>query len=251
MARTPQQVREMVFSNNVFDRAETERIYNKYFRLPSRTNRVLLERYALGGKRVLEVGCSYGQGLIWYGAGSVGLDARDYFTNFGNSIGLEMHIANIEAELPRFEQPFDALLCFNVLEHIVAPHLLLMRFRALLHDDGLLCIKVPLTPPPWWWWLYQRAGRPHGFENPEHINFYTPMTARWTLERAGYEIIGQHSPILATLPAGATLLENLVNYLMPSTLVIGKKIANFHYHADRYLEFNPPYAPDLSPYYQG
>lgn len=249
MGRSVETVRQMVLQNTLFDAAETQRIYQKYFRAPSRTDALLMERYQLDQKRVVEVGCAYGYSMIWFGEGSVGLDVRQVFVDFGASIGLDIRLANAEDPMPAFEQPFEALVCGNLVEHVIAPHLLLMRFRTLIEDDGLLCIKVPVTPPRWVWKLYQRLGVDHGFDNAQHINFFSPRTIQWTVERAGYQVIGLHNPMLESKPWLAWMYPLLGNYL-PSVVVVARKIENFQYHPERIAEYNSPYAPDLLPYYR-
>jgi SAM-dependent methyltransferase len=44
------------------------------------------------------------------------------------------------------EGPFDAILCFNVLEHIPDDRAVLGRFQELLAPDGALCVIVPAHP---------------------------------------------------------------------------------------------------------
>jgi SAM-dependent methyltransferase len=248
MGLSQAQIRERVFANTYLSAQETERIYQKYFTAPSNTDALLLKRYALHSQRVLEVGCSYGQALIRFGEGSMGLDVRQVFQDFGASIGLDIRLANVEETLPPFEQPFDAIVCENLLEHIVAPHLLLMRFREMLTPEGLVCIKVPVTPPKWVWSLYNRLGKDHGFDNGQHINFFTRKTLSWTVERAGYKTLGLHSPILGRYSALDRLTPVLSPYL-PSILIVAQKDPDFRYSVERIAEYNPPYAPDLLPYY--
>jgi SAM-dependent methyltransferase len=238
-----------ILNSTYFDAQETRRIYNKYFRTPSRTVRLLLEKYQFDRKRVLEIGSAYGYDLIHFGEGSVGLDVREVFREFGASVGLDIRLANVEQELPIFEQPFEAVYAGNIVEHVVAPHLLLMRFHRVLVDGGLLGIKVPLTPPRWIGSLYKQAGLHHDYDNMQHISFFTPITIKWTVERAGYEVIGLHSPLLSS-KRWLEWTSPLVLPYTPSVMVIGRKIPNFQYHEERIAEYNPPYAEDLLPYYR-
>lgn len=249
MPITQLEIEQRVLSSAYFDKHETRRIYQKYFTHPSRTTHVLLDKYGLGEKRVLEVGSAYGYDLIRFGEGSIGLDVRTVFQEFGASIGLDIRMANVEDTLPNFDRPFEVVYCSNLVEHVVAPHLLLMRFRELLTDDGLLCIKVPITPANWVWKLYQLRGIDHGFDNTQHVNFFTPNTIAWTIERSGYEVIGKHSPLLATRSRWEWLSSVLLPYL-PSVLVVARKIPNYRYDIERIAEYNPPYAEDLLPYYK-
>lgn len=255
MSISATEIRQRVLASTLFDATETQRIYQKFFAHPSRTNRILLDHYGLGDRRVVEFGMAYGQGVILFGEGSVGLDINPKYVEFAKSIGVQAQVANVEDTLPTFDPPFDALLCANLLEHIVAPHLLLMRFRPLLAPNGLLCIKVPITPPQWVAKFYKKVAVPlfnidHDFDYSEHINFFTFNTLAWTLERAGYEIVGQHSPLLGSHTASKYLLP-WMTWLVPSTLTVARKIEPFQYAPERGAGLNPSYAPDLLPYYQG
>ena len=60
----------------------------------------------------------------------------------------------VEGDANAVEGPFDAIVCFNVLEHIADDEGTLRRFRELLAPGGTLCVIVPAHP-----WLF-RAARP-------------------------------------------------------------------------------------------
>jgi hypothetical protein len=52
----------------------------------------------------------------------------------------------VEGDATAVEGPFDAIVCFNVLEHIAADEGTLLRFRQLLAPDGTLLLLVPAHP---------------------------------------------------------------------------------------------------------
>jgi SAM-dependent methyltransferase len=52
----------------------------------------------------------------------------------------------VEGDLWSVEGPFDAIVCFNVLEHIPDDRAALARFRELLTPGGALCMIVPAHP---------------------------------------------------------------------------------------------------------
>jgi SAM-dependent methyltransferase len=55
-------------------------------------------------------------------------------------------ITLVEGDANAAEGPFDAILCFNVLEHIADDDGTLRRFRELLAPDGALLLIVPAHP---------------------------------------------------------------------------------------------------------
>ncbi|MFP4320831.1 MAG: class I SAM-dependent methyltransferase [Anaerolineales bacterium] len=226
MTPSQQDIARRVLESRHFEEAEMRRIYDKYFRAPSATVQTLLDHYDFGKKRVLVVGCSYGYELIYFGAESVGVDIDARSQAFGQAIGLDIRLQDVEeAGLPVFDQPFEAAFCSNLLEHVMAPHVLLARFRRVLGPGGLLAIKVPLTPPRWVEQFYARLGRHHGCDHHDHINFYTRRTLRWTLERAGYTVIRQHSPILSRY--GLNSLAPLAAFITPSTIIVSRVDPDF------------------------
>jgi SAM-dependent methyltransferase len=52
----------------------------------------------------------------------------------------------VEGDATSVEGPFDAIVCFNVLEHIAEDEATLGRFRELLAPDGTLLLLVPAHP---------------------------------------------------------------------------------------------------------
>jgi SAM-dependent methyltransferase len=231
-------VRQRVVERGCFDRSENERIYRKFFATVPRAFLRIVDRYRLGQKRVLDVGCGYGHYLIHFGEGSVGLDANEKSRGFAQSLGLEVLFCNVEEEMPVADGAFQAVWCANLIEHLVAPHLLLSRLHRVLAPGGLLVAKVPVIPP----WPVQAGarllGRPLGHEAEEHINAFTPATFAFTLERAGFEVmesvsIELRNPVLqaATVP--------LTRRIGASITVVSRKNPDFAYPEKRLEVFDP------------
>jgi SAM-dependent methyltransferase len=65
----------------------------------------------------------------------------------------------VEGEADVVDGPFDAIICFNVLEHIADDEGTLRRFRELLAPDGALLLLVPAHPA-----LYGPLDRSFGHE---------------------------------------------------------------------------------------
>ncbi|HEX9016642.1 MAG TPA: class I SAM-dependent methyltransferase, partial [Chloroflexota bacterium] len=130
-------VRDQVVNGGCFDREENERIYRKFFATVPRSFLHVVDSYGLGEKRVVDVGCSYGHYLIHFGPGSLGLDANEKSEAFARSVGLEVVDCNVEEGVPLEAESVDAVWCANLIEHMVAPHLLLSRLHRALKPDGL------------------------------------------------------------------------------------------------------------------
>ena len=221
-----------------FDRSENERIYRKFFDTVPLSFLQIVDRYDLGGKRVVDVGCGYGHYLIHFGPGSVGLDANERSRRFAQSIGLEVIDCNVEDAIPLPPGSFEATWCANLLEHLVAPHLLLNRIHRILTPDGLLIAKVPVIPP-WFVRLGIRAlGRPLGYEASEHINAYTPSTFIFAVERAGFRVLDSVSIVLRH-PIIQAATAPLTRRLGASITVVAKKDPAFTYPEKRLDSFDP------------
>ena len=85
----------------------------------------------------------------------------------------------VEGDATSVEGPFDAIVCFNVLEHIGEDEGTLGRFRELLAPEGTLLLLVPAHPV-----LSGSLDRAFG-----HQRRYTKSALKAKLERAGLETV--------------------------------------------------------------
>lgn len=127
-------------------------------------------------RRILDVGC--GAGLFF-----------DALQRFGHVEGIESDPAAVEMAgrwKPRIfrgvldgsfrpDEPYDAILMLDVLEHLTEPEELLRHARALLKPGGRILITVPAFN-----WLWTR----HDDMN-HHVRRYTRQSMRDTLRGAG------------------------------------------------------------------
>ncbi len=231
-------IRQRIIDRGCFDRGENERIFRKFFATVPRSFLNIVDRYQLGEKRVVDVGCGYGHYLIHFGPGSIGLDANETSRRFAISLGMEVLDCNVEDTLPITPGSFQAIWCANLLEHLVAPHLLLNRLHHALTPDGLLIAKVPVIPP----WFVRRGvralGRPLGYEASEHINAFTPDTFAFTVERAGFQIVEMVSLDLGN-PLVQAIAAPLTRRMGASITLVARKDPAFVYPEKRLESFDP------------
>lgn len=231
-------VGQRIDERGCFDRSENQRIYRKFFATVPRSFLRIVERHRLGEKRVVDVGCGYGHYLIHFGPGSLGLDANEKSRLFANSLGLEVLYCNVEESLPLPPASFQAAWCANLLEHLVAPHLLLSRLHRVLAPEGLLVAKVPVVPPWFVRWGMRRLGRPLGYEASEHINAYTPATFAFTVERAGFRVVDSVSIELGN-PLLQAATAPLTRRIGASVTLVARKDPDFVYPEKRLESFDP------------
>jgi SAM-dependent methyltransferase len=232
------QVGERVIQNGCFDREENERIYRKFFATVPRSFLHIVAKYGLGEKRMVDVGCGYGHYLIHFGPGSVGLDANQKSEDFARSIGLDVLDCNVEESVPLEAESFGAVWCANLIEHLVAPHMLLSRLHRLLTADGLLIAKVPVIPPSPVRFAARLLGAPLGYEATEHINAFTPDTFAFTLRRAGFQPMEAISIVLGN-PLAQPLMAPLTRRLGASITIVARKDPAFVYPEKRLESFDP------------
>lgn len=124
------------------------------------------------GQRVLDAGageCSYRDLFPKHDYVPVDLAIGDMDWDYS---GLDL-ICDLEA-LPFRSNPFQAVICTQVLEHVREPELVLKEFFRVLGTDGMLYLSAPQG-----WGVHQ----------PPHDYFrFTEYGLRYLLEKAGFEV---------------------------------------------------------------
>lgn len=91
-----------------------------------------------------------------------------------------------EFETVDFGRQFDAVVMFNVLEHLQHPVASLRHIGAHMTPGGVVFGEVPNWDSVWRR-LFPRHWQ--GLQIPRHMTFFTPATLRQTLETAGFEVL--------------------------------------------------------------
>lgn len=231
-------LQERIFSHSPLSLEETQKIWEKYFRFMPIKLALPLRKYNLNNKKVLDIGSAWGEFLIHFGPDSKGIEVLPEAVKFSRAIGLDINEYNFEDTWREKPKSFDAIWCSNVLEHVVAPHLLLRRFHDALKSDGLIFIRVPIIPSNWFYLKLNRLFLGFlGYEAVQHINAFTRRTIEFTIERAGFKIVESN----IFLPENK-LLNTILNPFLKDTIsfitVVGLKIP-FKYHQKRPEIHNP------------
>lgn len=149
-----------------------------------------VRKYGLQDKRVLDLGCGYGDYLLNFGRDSVGVDGDEKNCKIVRLLGYEAFKANLEEEWPDMGK-FDAVWCSNIVEHMIAPWQFLVRIRKLLKPDGLLLVTCPVMTNA----FFEKLGMFKGFDASDHVNFFTRRTLATTVRRSGYVVLETNSGI--------------------------------------------------------
>lgn len=192
----------------------------------------LLKIYSLDEKKVLDIGCAKGEHLVHFGEGSKGVDANKKYFEFWKELNLKVITANVENNIPLNEK-FDVIWCNNLIEHLVAPHLFLVRLHKFLKENSILILGVPTVSPIS---FLRRFSRFRGYLAHEHLNFFTQPTIKLTLERAGYKIEEARLFYFRN-----RLLDKLLSPISPHLYLICRKVKDFQYHPKRLEVFIPKF----------
>lgn len=151
-------------------------------------NWVFLRRYKPNpGDRLLEIGCGVGAFMVEarrLGWDVQGIDLSEEALEISSSVhGIPVHHGTIEG----FEAPdssFSAVVCWEVLEHLVSPTSFLTAARRLLKPGGLFVCSVPNEGP-----LVPKyvPGLGPASAPPVHLNFWDPESFRNFFTFNGFE----------------------------------------------------------------
>ena len=91
----------------------------------------------------------------------------------------------------QWDEPFDAVVCADVLEHLTQPERLLERVRAWLRSGGVLFASIPNVANisvrlALLFGQFRYADR--GILDRTHVAFYTRASAKDLLERSGFRV---------------------------------------------------------------
>jgi SAM-dependent methyltransferase len=146
--------------------------------------RELLERYS-PGRRVLDFGCYDGGFLAYLGAGwgRFGIEPSTAAAEVARSRGVEVIAATVEeVDSERYAGTFDAVVVFDVMEHLVDPVGTLAALRALLTPGGVILIETGNSDSADW----RLTGTAYWYCGlVEHVGFFNKRSIREAGGRAG------------------------------------------------------------------
>ena len=148
------------------------------------------------GRKLLDVGCAYGQYCLV--AGEAGFDAEGIeldplVAQRGQSFGLDVRAGDFLRDNAA-SMAYDAITFWYVLEHVTDPLAYLQKAHQLLGEGGILYLRVP-NMGFGKFFLYLNAGvglkkLPSIISHiPAHLFFYTPYSLSKLTQKAGFTAV--------------------------------------------------------------
>ncbi|MBN2019142.1 MAG: class I SAM-dependent methyltransferase [Sedimentisphaerales bacterium] len=141
-----------------------------------------------GSKNLLEIGCGVGRFLLGCkntGWQIHGLDISDKAVEMSKKLmpDDDFQIGTVEeSKWPK--ESFEAITCWEVIEHVNDPFIFVSKIKELLTNDGIFAFSTP----DWDNWLIRRNPRKN-YWPPFHNWFFSEKSIKALLERAGLKII--------------------------------------------------------------
>jgi len=184
------------FKSSYFSKLAQLEESNFWFRSRNQLLLWTIEKYCLGFKSFLEIGCGNGYVL------SSMLKAYPHAVFHGSEIfiaGLSfarerlpsVELMQMDARNIPYYQEFDVIGAFDVLEHINEDSQVLKQIHAALKPRGVMLLTVPQHK--WLWSITDEYAR--------HVRRYTAAELHQKVEKAGFRILKTTSFVTTLLPA--------------------------------------------------
>ncbi len=187
----------------------------------SKTFKNIVKTFDLTRKSVLDIGCSYGEFLVHFGKGSVGVTIDKGEVEYGKSKGLDIRVGNIESKSFVLEEKFDAIFANNIIEHLFSPHEFLIKIKKYLKPEGFIILGVPCVPK---FVSLLHFSKFRGSMAVSHINFFTRNTLIKTVESAGFDV-----KEVRGFRLNDNLFDHLLDFIYPHFYVMAVPKKDFEY----------------------
>lgn len=183
------------YDPDLFARLARLEAENFWFRSRNRLIIWALKKYFSQQEKFLEIGC--GTGYVLSGIESsfpqLKLSGSEIFTQgleFASQRLNHTQLFQMDALSIPFDNEFDGIGLFDVLEHIEADYLVLEQIYQALKPKGNLILTVPQHP-----WLWSQAD-----DHACHVRRYQSQELKKKVQQAGFRIIKMTSFISLLLP---------------------------------------------------
>lgn len=190
----------------------------------------ILDILDLRNKKVLDLGCSYGEFLVKFGKDSLGITSTIEEVEYGKARNLRIIKGNVELiDTLNLNEQFEAVWANNLFEHLLSPHSFLMKLKTVSQDKTLLVLGVPVVPRIV---SLMRVGKFRGALASAHINFFTRETLRLTVERSGWKVKDVRPFIFRN-----GLLDKISSFFAPHLYIVAYNDVGFTYPEKKLKEW--------------
>jgi SAM-dependent methyltransferase len=198
----------------------------------SKTFNRILDILRLRSKKVFDMGCGYGEYLVHFGEGSMGITTTVAEVEYGKQRNIRIIQGNVERidELNELKnEQFEGMWANNLFEHLLSPHAFLIKLKLISVDGALLVLGVPVVPRVA---TLMTVGKFRGALAGAHINFFTRETLRLTVERAGWRVKQVRPFIFSNY-----FLDMLASFFAPHLYVVASNDGTFTYPTKKLKEW--------------
>ena len=206
----------------------------------SKTFAYIANKFNLSEKRVLDIGCGYGEYMQRFGPTSVGITTRAEEVAYGAIKKRDIRVGNAEVlkETLSTDERFDVIWCNNILEHLLSPHSFLVHLKEFSHKNTILILGTPIVPilSP-----LTHLKKFRGALAVEHVNFFNHKTYTLTAKYAGWNVVDLRSFFFKN-----TFLDYVTHFFTPHLYLIAENNVTYHYPDRKVSEWQEePYYQDL------
>lgn len=173
------------------------------------------------GNRVLDFGCYDGGFLAYLGEGFVrcGIEPSTAAVQRAQARGIQILATSLDEIQPQNVPPFDAIVIFDVMEHVLAPVSVLTKLTALLKPGGIIVIETGNTDAP----AFERLGPRYTYAAiVEHVGFFNQSSIREAGRRAGLKVLEFHKTRHTNYPGFSPIKNRFVNMVYGILRVLRK-----------------------------
>lgn len=198
----------------------------------SKTFNRILDVLGLRAKKVFDMGCGYGEYLVHFGEGSMGITTTVGEVEYGMQRDIQIIQGNVEVidqiDALKHER-FEAMWANNLFEHLLSPHSFLIKLKLISTDDAVLVLGVPVVPRIA---SLMKIGKFRGALAGAHINFFTRETLTLTVERAGWQVLSVRPFVFSN-----SVLDMFAGFFAPHLYVVAKNNSGFTYPIKKLKEW--------------